>query len=521
MKSEWTFRAEKRFSQPTLWPEVFATVTSPDGEQLVQPLFYAGDGTWKLRLYCRQAGEWSASIQSIPRDAGLCQKITWQTAGVKSKGMLRAAAGQPWEFRYDDGSVPLLIGDTQYNLFAAAHSGLDVEAMLRHRKTQGFNHVRARLATSPFHPHTPFSDWMKSRAWLWGGSPQCPEYDKFNQDYFDSIERTLDLCASMEISVELIIEAWLMESPFNDRSRFKTEHEELLFRETVARLGYHPAIAMWCVANEYNLYTENREDELSMHYSRRLGRLLRQWDGHRHPIANHVTAAEHLKIPFGERFRDVPEIDVLLMQYWGDISTHESTALGLGMDEELKRSIPAGLGKARIMSEYGYENSPSAGTESGKPVKFGPDHSRRCGWRSLMQGLPIIHGFDNTWGPKYSMVGDPPGAAQYKHMRTLLTETLNFRELVPNDKIICESSAPSGYRPLALSNKDGTTALVYLPTGGSVKIDAPLLYGNTQWIDPRTGASHKAEQIVSAKFMAPEGKDAVGLPQDWLLLLRT
>lgn len=220
------------------------------------------------------------------------------------------------------------------------------------------------------------------------------------------MDRAFALAARLGIGFELILEAWLMEFPFNQRDRFLPEHEELFIRYVVARYGAEPALRYWCVANEYNLYRPSNRDPLNEHYARRLARLIRSHDAHRRPIATHVTAAEHLEIPFQERFRDCPEIDVLLMQYWGDISTREKSALALGIEDELDRSC-AGADQSVVFSEYGYEVGPGDHTSPEVHSLLGADHNRRGGAAGALPWLWNQHRLRQHLGPGLQARGRP------------------------------------------------------------------------------------------------------------------
>ncbi|MDX2109596.1 MAG: DUF4038 domain-containing protein [Verrucomicrobiota bacterium] len=492
---------------------------SSTGKHLVVPAFHHSGSEWRARLLPTVIGNWTYTVYNHTPSGTPIAAGEVEVSHIDKRGQLRARPHSPWHFAYDDGTVPFLLGDTVYNLVGVAYSGHDYEAFLRKRKAQGFNLIRVRAAVSPYHPNTPFSAWMTADCWLWSGSPQCPDYTRFNTRYLEAIEAVLDACARHDIAVELIAEAWLMEAPFNQRDRFLPEHEELLIRELVARFGAHPALALWCVANEYNLYQKPTSASINDWYARRLARLFRHYDGHRKLVANHVTAAEHLEFTFQERFRNTADIDVLLMQYWGKIDTKQNAALCLGMEDELRRSV-ADADQSVIMAEYGYETPGSHDKCFPGHELLGPSHNRRGALRSLFLGIPIITGFENTWGPLFKPEHDPVGITCFTHIRKLFTEYVDFTILSPKENRFTFESVVEGDTPLSLLQEDGR-GLVYLPMGGTLQWSYAPDSTGWKWFNPRTGECIAvAPQFESHRFTltSPIESDEAGCPADWVLI---
>jgi len=72
-----------------------------------------------------------------------------------------------------------------------AYCGVDVESFLKRRADQGFSLLRVRLPVSPFHPPEGYSTWQTRRTWRWGGSEQAPGFDRFNLEYFHTVDRVV------------------------------------------------------------------------------------------------------------------------------------------------------------------------------------------------------------------------------------------------------------------------------------------------------------------------------------------
>jgi hypothetical protein len=144
-----------------------------------------------------------------------------------------------------------LFGDTTYNLFGMAQCGTDVSSFLHRRAEQGFNLLRVRLPVSPFHPPDGYSDWQNRRTWPWGGSEQAPRFDRLNLEYFHTVDQVVRIAEELGIGLEMIMEAWGFEFPFNSRQIFTVEWEELWLRYLIARYDAFTSTYFWTPLNEY------------------------------------------------------------------------------------------------------------------------------------------------------------------------------------------------------------------------------------------------------------------------------
>ena len=495
------------YGNPFLDVDVFAEFTSPNGQKYTVQGFFNGDH-WIVRFKPNMAGGWGYKTYSNVINGDFISSGQVHVELPIKKGFLRAIPNKNWGLWFDSDEEFLLFGDTQYNLFGVAHCGVDIRPILARRKLQGFNFLRTRIQVSPFHPGSPTSSWQNKSTWLWGGSPQMPDYTRFNVEYFETVESVLNMVQEMGFGLEVILEAWLMEMPFNDRGRFLPEHEELFFKYVIARLACFPGIYMWCVANEYNLYTSNINDSLATKYALRLAKLIKQSDCYQHPVAVHVTMAENMNLPFMNHFRSSTDVDVLLLQYWGDISSQRSSKLCAKLEHEIRRSV-IGSDKVNVMSEYGYEVFEGTGLSPEIHNGLGPDHTRRGAWRSLFSGVHLICGFENTWGPVFTLENEPKGAEQLIHLKNLFTEHFNFGDFKPDYDFSEDNSWPEGEQPLCLSSK--THVLIYLPTGKACKLKIEE-FRSAQWYATQTGVFSECKEFVSPPN---EGLEEM----DWVLVL--
>lgn len=145
-------------------------------------------------------------------------------------------------------------------------------------------------------------------------------------------------------------------------------------------------------------------------------------------------------------------------------------------------------------------------------------------WRGAFQGLGVIHGFENSWGPFLLLDEDQPGLAFLLQLRRFFTEIVPFARLRPAPDLIEPAVWAPGYRPLALATAERDLLAVYLPIGGAVDVRIPADRGwSARWFDPRRGevaearVGHSSRQPGTARFQAPESRRE--RPDDWVLVL--
>lgn len=404
-----------------------------------------------------------------------------------------------------------------------AHCGVDVEAFMRRRAEQGFNLLRVRVPVSPFHPPEGYSDWQTRRTWPWGGSEQSPRFDQFNLDYFRTVDEVVRLAESLGIGLEMIMEAWGFEFPFNSRQIFTAEWEELWLRYLIARYDAFNSVYVWTPLNEYEYYPNGdwHHTPIADRWQMRISRWIKENAPHGHIVAAHNGPRIP---PFAQRFAADPEaVDAVMFQEWGTTGKSDGWLAG-GIEETIDRALAGWRGSA-VLAEWGYERNPGFELRMPGHRYCDADHTRRGAWRGVFRGLGIIHGFENSWGPWERLVEDQPGLDHLLHVSRFVTELVPFHALRPAPAILRDTDAEVGRRPQALANEDRSVVAVYLPTGGRVSLlDVSLLDRNCQWYDPRTGqlrpAVFQADGAGEVAFAAPEGGDPER-PWDWILLVRS
>ena len=375
-------------------------------------------------------GRWSYHVASRPHDAALDAEGSFAVQGEPGRGYLRATPGQAWGFHYESGE-PAFWGDTAYNLFGMAHCGVDVASFLKRRAGQGFNLLRVRVPVSPFHPPEGYSDWQTRRTWPWGGSEQAPRFDQFNLDYFHTVDQVVRQAESSGIGLEMIMEAWGFEFPFNSREILRAR-----MGRAVAALSDRP---LRCLQLRLLLDAAERvrvlpQRRLALQAGRRSLGACASPAGSRRPRRTATSSActtGRASRPLPERFAADPDaVDAIMFQEWGARDEqHGWLATGI---EDADRARLAGLaGLSAVFAEYGYERNPEFPLSMPGHDSATPEHTRRGAWRGAFRALGVIHGFENSWGPCARARTGPAGDGVPAPSAALLHRDGSFRALRP------------------------------------------------------------------------------------------
>lgn len=520
---EWTFETSKTYAEPFTDVTVTATFTSPSGVVSTIEAFHDGSQQWRVRFNPGEAGDWTYRLDSVPANLDFQRIGGFTVTPATVRGFLRSTPGEAWGFQYESGEPVFIFGDTVYHLFGMAHNSekgaAAVRAFMERRAAQGFNLLRVRLPVSRFHHPDGHNAWQTKSLWPWGGSEQMPRFDRFDLDYFSTVDRVMRWADELGIGVEMIMEAWGNEFPFNNRSVFTAEWEELWLRYLIARYDAFSSVYVWTLHNEYEYYPNGdwhySADGVADRWAMRVGHLVRQLAPHGHIVAIHNGPV----LPsFGKRFASDPDvIDTVMFQTWGTTSEHDGW-LAAGIDRVIAQSLGDWPGSA-VLSEWGYEFNPDL-----PPIMLGhrwcgPEHTRRGAWRGAFSGLGIIHGFENSWGPFQILDEDQPGLISLLHLRRFFTELVDFSLLRPASGLATSPDTREGYGPLTLATPERDLISVYLPAGGEISLQVDRVPAHALWFDPRTGQLSDAGIDAGQAISSPGGEEN-GHPADWVLLLR-
>ena len=511
--AEWQFASDRQYESPFADVLVEAAFTSPSGRRLLQPAFYDGGGIWKVRFNPGEIGDWRYELRSRPRNDELTAEGTFTVTDRPARGFLKATPRDAWGFRYEAGDPVLLLGDTVYDLFGMAYNGGDIESFLRRRVAQGFNLFRTRVSVSRFHPPAGHCEWARRRTWPWGGSETAPRLDLFNLDWFANVDRCMRLFEELEVGIEMIMEGWGFEFPFNHRAVFTAEWEQLWMRYLIARYDAFNAVYFWTPLNEYEYYPNGdwHHKPAADRWALRVARWIKETAPHGHIVSMHNGP---VLPPFAERFKADPEaVDAIMFQFWGS-RDRKNGWLALGIEEQISESLSGWPGSA-VFAEWGYERNPEL--ELKLPIHEFCDrnHTRRGAWRGAFSGLGIIHGFENSWSPWMILDKDQPGVGDLIQIRRFFRDIAPFERLRPAD--IVSGDHPVGFRPLSLATRERDMIAIYFPAGGVASLREQII-DPAYWFDPRSGALHDVGQKEVTSIAAPAEADAEGPPLDWVFV---
>ncbi|MER7938884.1 MULTISPECIES: DUF5060 domain-containing protein [unclassified Streptomyces] len=514
---EWLLDARRSHADPYTGVVVTARFRGPSGAEKEIEGFFDGR-RFRVRFSPGEAGTWQVRTASRPYDEGLDTEGRFEAVedGWVHR-TLRAEPGTGRGFVDGGGSPVFVLGDTAYHLLGMAHCGADVVPYLERRRAQGFDLVRVRAHVSPFHPPEGFSDWQTRSCWPWGGSPQCPMFDRFDPAWFGTVDRIVAEASRIGIGLEVIVEGWGMEFPFNARGVFTAEWEDLWLRHLVARYDAFPGVWIWTVMNEYEYYPDGvpSHSRVADLWALRIARRVKELAPHGKTVAVHNGPPGP---PFAERFAVDPDaVDAVMVQSWGSHDAAEGF-LATGLETRIGELL-AGWHGAALLSEYGYERNPALPLRLPLHEHCDPEHTRRGAWRGAMSGLGVVHGFDNTWGPFLDLTHDQEGVAALMHLARFFREHVAFHRLRPAPHLVAGQPTAPGRTPLVLHDADDGTVVVYLPVGGSVELTPeaglPASGAVVRVYDPRTGVlsgprKQCAGRVLTAAGDAPDdGRDQV------------
>jgi len=96
-----------------------------------------------------------------------------------------------------------------------------------------------------------------------------------------------------------------------------------------------------------------------------------------------------------------------------------------------------------------------------------------------------------------------------------------YYRLIPDQQLIAGQEKSEGEHRRAARAEDGTFAVIYLPTGGSIRVITARLKGqnlHVSWFDPRIGKVVRSE-TVRKEAEIPLAAPSAGRGNDWVLVL--
>lgn len=159
---------------------------------------------------------------------------------------------------------------------------------------------------------------------------------------------------------------------------------------------------------------------------------------------------------------------------------------------------------------------------------------RKQTYRSVFAGACGVtyghHSVWQFWSPREEKINhadrywteaiDRPGAFQVGYLRRLV-ESRPMLKRIPDPSLLLEGQGKGSEHAVAMRSENGDYAMIYIPTGKTVKVNFANLKGKefvAWWFDPRTGKTKKIGCLENPKTWTVT-TPTLGAEQDWVLIL--
>ncbi|MFB3828519.1 MAG: DUF4038 domain-containing protein [Bryobacteraceae bacterium] len=499
---EQSFTAARDYDNP-LAQEFRVRFTGPGGAGGEARAFWDGGRTWKVRFMPDRAGPWSYRVAcEAASDAGLCGRSgSFRVNGYRGAnplyrhGPLRLSKNRRY-LEYGDGTPWFWLADTAWN-GALLSTPREWTRYVARRAAQRFTAIQ--FVTT---------QWRAGRQDERGQAAFTGrERIAVNPAFYQRLDTKFDELNAQGL-VALPVLLWALTSKDNESPGAALPEDQaiLLSRYMVARYGAHHVV--WILGGDGN-YRGERAARWKT-----IGRAVFGGEPHA-PVTMHPGGMQD---PWPE-FKDEPWLDILMYQSghgadekkWRWNAT-QGPAAGWKLepprpviDGEINYEGHLNYQFRQRISDYDVRRAAYYSLLSAPPA--GVTYGAHGVWPWLRErGVPLDHPRTGEGEPWFQSI-EYPGARQMKVLREVF-ESLEWWKLRPDRTLL--AADPDDIRAYAMPARADRFALIYFPTG-------PLARVNTQgfsravWIDPRTGARHRAS-IAREMRMPDEG--------DWLLLLQ-
>src|SRR5690606_9632434 len=104
-----------------------------------------------------------------------------------------------------------------------------------------FNFVRMSVGHSRYR-----ADAEPETYWAWGGTPENPDFDRFNPKFFRAFENLLRQMAAEGLNAEILVMN-LYRPPFNQPVIWTADRQRQWIRNLTARYAAFPNVFMWTI----------------------------------------------------------------------------------------------------------------------------------------------------------------------------------------------------------------------------------------------------------------------------------
>ena len=484
--------------------DVNAQFEHTSGKTQTVPIIFNGNNSWLLRFSASQIGEWTYRIEGdVPQLNKRSGKVSVVANPDKSNhGAMVLSKTNKQAFEYEDGTAYFLLGYELDWLFALDYENETgtpkSEHLLSLIKQNGFNHVvmnvyahdvswdkDPELANNPQHE---FGGRQDIFPFL--GSNAAPDFSGLNVEFFNKLDRSIQLLHDKRIVSHLMIYVWNKMVSWPDMN---SDADNMYFDYVIKRYQAYPNL-VWDISKEALYY--GRADEA--YIKNRIERLRK---------LNHfdrlVTVHDYnycAKYP--------EQVDFISTQDWGYDIYNQMLNVRKRFPEKVIYNIEHG----------GYEQSPY---EVFPGDYASPETVLRRNWMTIFAGVYSTYYWQaNAWNV---IIYNPfeqtdkttqPSFDYFQHITTLF-ERFDFAEFKP-----APGKNGSGFN---LVNKQGTHLIYVSKDNFQMSRGNWYLYPkngenkrNFQWFNTLTGETTDFKSIQKGQlFISPwrEEADAILISQ--------
>lgn len=514
--AEWSFESAKDYAAPFHHVTLDAVFTTPDGQMLRVPAFWAGGKTWRVRYASPASGTHAFRTEcSDTTNPGLhgitgTLEITPYTGNnpLFRHGPLRVAPDRR-HFAHADGTPFFWLGDTWWmGLARRLEWPADFQELAADRVAKGFTVIQIVAGLYP--DQAAFDD----RALGDGGFAWERLYARIRPEYFDAADRRIQHLVEQGL-VPCVVGAWGYHLPW-----LGTENMKRHWRYLVARWAALPVV--WVAAGEqampwYNSGNKEAETQQLRREWTEVIRFLRATDPFHRLITTHPRS--HAR----DEVLDPTLLDFEMQQTGHGSPTAQHAARAIEAWNRPPR-MPVLSGESRYEA---LEIRPTLGAKEAREAFWAHLLNSGCAGHTYgANGIWQVNRPDQRYGPSpggNDWGGTPwsdamrlPGSTHLAHAKRFLL-TLPWHGLAPAPDLFTGATS-------AAATADRRCLLAFSTEGRSVVASLAELPGaaTARWFDPTSGALQVAGNSpfpnAATHEFAPPGRNAAG-DVDWVLLL--
>lgn len=454
-------------------------VTHEDGTALTLPAFFDGEDTWRVRFCPSLIGRWKVDG---PID-DLSEVECVANDDPEAHGRLCVDPEHPHRFVYADGTSAKPMG-FEWNWMTAYHQE---HQTLRDDRTNptfsgaldliqagGFNYIVANLYADYYHK-TPVTDeteaylYQHPRLYPFGGTNEAPDHDTLNVAFFQDLDRAVETLNERHITLHLMIQVQNKKVNWPEK---RSSADDQFWQYVAARYQAYPNI-VWDLSKEsYNLlkHTGNHDYAISR------VTLIRDLDAH----GNLVTAHDSERESWGRstQLDDVCDFITDQVKFSGTVDVWERGSATRLNREAVRRW--RNVEKPYLNVEYGYEEGDPPHVAPIPKMTVSGEAMLMWTWALIVGGAYANYYYCNTSWDLCRFDRTPESWTWFRYLRDFVDE-IDLQGLVPDNDYVSEGMC---------SSEDGERFLIYLPDGGSTRVDLSACgEGELQarWMDTLTG----------------------------------